>query len=80
MHFLVTSCAAAAATAGPVLIGHHPETEEQILLRTGRFGPFLQVGTDKTASAVQVVPRVTKRKASKEPAKSVLKARMVSLK
>ena len=68
-------------SAGPKLLGHHPQTDEEVLLRTGRYGPFLQVGTDKTASAVQAAPRASKLKASKKkPAKSVAKARMVSLK
>ena len=72
---------ASALPAGPKLLGQHPQTGEEVLLRTGRFGPFLQVGTDKTASAVQAVPRASKLKASKKkPAKSVAKARMVSLK
>ena len=68
-------------SAGPKLLGHHPQTGEEVLLRTGRYGFFLQVGTDKTASAVQAMPRASKLKASKKkPAKSVAKARMVSLK
>lgn len=66
--------------AGPKLLGQHPQTGEEVLLRTGRYGPFLQVGTDKTASAVQAVSRAGKLKASKKPAKSAAKARMVSLK
>ena len=67
-------------SAGPKLLGHHPQTGEEVVLRTGRFGPFLQVGTDKTASAVQAVPPASKKKASKKKsAKSVTKARMVSL-
>ena len=30
--------------AGPVEIGEHPETGEKITLRTGRFGPYVQLG------------------------------------
>ena len=67
-------------SAGPKLLGQHPQTGEEVLLRTGRYGPFLQVGTDKTASAVQAAPRASKLKASNKPAKSVAKARMSSLK
>ncbi len=30
--------------SGPVEIGEHPETGEKITLRTGRFGPYVQLG------------------------------------
>jgi DNA topoisomerase-1 len=35
---------AGAGDTGPVDIGEHPETGEKITLRTGRFGPYVQLG------------------------------------
>ncbi len=31
--------------AGPEILGHHPETNEPILLLTGQYGPYVQLGT-----------------------------------
>jgi len=30
---------------GPEVVGHHPETNEPILLLTGQYGPYVQLGT-----------------------------------
>jgi DNA topoisomerase-1 len=30
---------------GPNIIGHHPDTKEPILLLTGQYGPYVQLGT-----------------------------------
>ena len=45
--------------AGPVSLGWHPETHEKVLLCQGRFGPYLQLGDNNTASAVRKVHRGT---------------------
>lgn len=36
-----------AANDGPKVLGNDPETEEEITLRTGRFGPYVQRGEGK---------------------------------
>ncbi len=41
--------AAKAANEGPEVLGQDPETEEDISLRTGRFGPYVQRGEGKEA-------------------------------
>ncbi len=38
-----------AANDGPKVLGNDPETEEEITLRTGRFGPYVQRGEGKEA-------------------------------
>ncbi len=37
--------------AGPVRLGQHPDTNEDIVLRQGRYGPYLQLGTKDSPSA-----------------------------
>lgn len=32
--------------AGPIVLGDHPETGEQVSLRDGRFGPYVQLGEE----------------------------------
>ncbi|MFN3169230.1 MAG: type I DNA topoisomerase [Hyphomicrobiales bacterium] len=34
------------APAGPIVLGDHPETGEQVSLRDGRFGPYVQLGEE----------------------------------
>ena len=52
---------------GPVRLGQHPDTKEDIVLRQGRYGPYLQLGTKDSPSAVhQVVPKGTRRLANKK--------------
>lgn len=34
------------AQAGPIVLGDHPETGEQVSLRDGRFGPYVQLGEE----------------------------------
>ncbi len=34
-------------TEGPEVLGHHPDTGEPVFLRTGRFGPYFQLGEPK---------------------------------
>ncbi|MGB7335039.1 MAG: type I DNA topoisomerase [Salaquimonas sp.] len=38
-----------AANEGPKVLGNDPDTEEEITLRTGRFGPYVQRGEGKEA-------------------------------
>ncbi len=37
----------AAAARGPESLGNHPETNEPIYIKTGRFGPYVQMGVMK---------------------------------
>lgn len=69
--------------AGPVLLGHHPTTMEDILLRVGPYGPYLQVGTPQSASAVLAPPKVgnlaRSKKKPKSNSKPKMRARMVAI-
>lgn len=68
--------------AGPVLLGQHPRTMEDILLRVGPYGPYLQVGTPQSASAVEVPPKAGKLARGKKPksnSKPKTRARMVAV-
>ncbi len=67
---------------GPVRLGQHPDTKEDIVLRQGRYGPYLQLGTKDSPSAVhQVVPKGTRRLANKKAvAKPKRTARTAALK
>jgi DNA topoisomerase I len=40
---------AGAADAGPVVLGQHPASGQDVTLRTGRFGPYVQLGEGKEA-------------------------------
>ncbi|KAL3144457.1 hypothetical protein ABBQ32_004201 [Trebouxia sp. C0010 RCD-2024] len=67
---------------GPVLLGQHPRTMEDILLRVGPYGPYLQVGTPQSASAVEVPPKAGKLARGKKPksnSKPKTRARMVAV-
>ena len=75
------------ASAGPITLGEHPATGETIELKQGRFGFYLQLGTDTSPSAVHRTPKSKGRtKTSKTPAKTKptakkkLTAKTVSLK
>ena len=50
---------------GPVRLGQHPDTNEDIVLRQGRYGPYLQLGTKDSPSAVQQVVKGIRRLANK---------------
>lgn len=68
-------------TAGPVSLGQHPDTGEDIVLRQGRFGPYLQLGTDDSPSAVRKPQKGTRRvTAKKTAAKAKLTAKTAALK
>ena len=54
--------------AGPVRLGQHPDTNEDIVVRQGRYGPYLQLGTKDSPSAVQQVPKGTRRPANNRAA------------
>jgi len=45
--------AAGAADAGPVVLGQHPDGGE-VSLRTGRFGPYVQLGEGKDAKRASI--------------------------
>ncbi|WP_127143401.1 type I DNA topoisomerase [Pelagibacterium montanilacus] len=45
---------AAEATAGTGLIGTHPDTGLEIHLKTGRFGPYLEMGDGKDAKRASI--------------------------
>lgn len=64
---------------GPVSLGYHPKTAESVLLRCGQYGLYLQVGTDKSASAVDTVPKASRSRHSKQSGKSVPRPRTLSL-
>lgn len=50
--------------AGPVTLGEHPATGEAIELKQGRFGYYLQQGSDTSQSAMQKQTKAGKVKAS----------------
>jgi len=41
--------AASAVSSEPNMLGHDPETDEDVMLKTGRFGPYVERGSGKTA-------------------------------
>jgi DNA topoisomerase-1 len=45
---------AGAADAGPSVLGADPETGEEISLRSGRFGPYVQLGEGKEAKRASI--------------------------
>ncbi|MDB5689439.1 MAG: topoisomerase subunit omega [Sphingomonas bacterium] len=47
--FAQAGAADAGADAGPVLLGQDPETGEEVSKRSGRFGPYVQLGDGKEA-------------------------------
>ena len=68
-------------TAGPVTLGQHPVTGEDIVLRQGRYGAYLQLGTDDSPSAVRRPQKGSRRVAAKKTAaKPKLTAKTATLK
>ncbi|KAL0040585.1 hypothetical protein WJX77_011670 [Trebouxia sp. C0004] len=51
---------------GPVSLGRHPDTNEDIFVRQGRYGPYLQLGTMDSPSAVRQVAKGIRRSANKK--------------
>jgi DNA topoisomerase-1 len=47
--FAQAGAADAGADAGPVVLGQDPETGEEVSKRSGRFGPYVQLGDGKEA-------------------------------
>ena len=43
-----------AGDAGPTILGPHPETGQDISLRSGRFGPYVQMGEGKDAKRASI--------------------------
>jgi len=43
-----------AADEGPEILGKHPETGEDIVRKTGRFGPYIEMGQGKEAKRVSI--------------------------
>jgi len=44
----------AAGDTGPTILGKHPESGEDISLRSGRFGPYVQTGEGKEAKRASI--------------------------
>ena len=42
------------ADGGPEILGQHPETGEDISRKTGRFGPYIEMGTGKEAKRASI--------------------------
>lgn len=42
------------ADAGPQILGKHPETGEDIVRKSGRFGPYIEMGTGKEAKRASI--------------------------
>ncbi|HEY0132321.1 MAG TPA: topoisomerase C-terminal repeat-containing protein, partial [Allosphingosinicella sp.] len=43
-----------AAEEGPEILGKHPETGEDIVRKTGRFGPYIEMGQGKEAKRASI--------------------------
>jgi DNA topoisomerase-1 len=44
----------AGGDSGPTILGQHPDTGEDISLRSGRFGPYVQIGEGKEATRASI--------------------------
>jgi DNA topoisomerase-1 len=49
----------AGGDTGPVLLGQHPETSEDIFRKSGRFGPYVEMGAGKDAKRGSVPKDMT---------------------
>jgi DNA topoisomerase-1 len=49
----------AGADSGPVVLGTHPETNEEISRKSGRFGPYIEMGAGKEAKRASIPKDMT---------------------